>query len=48
VVESRDLSLGHRVVQLNLLEFKVIVDGVLGRECPQQLDKNLHVIERLV
>jgi hypothetical protein len=36
------------VVQLDLLEFKVIADGVEGGEWLRPLDEDLHVIELLV
>jgi hypothetical protein len=47
-VEHEGLSLGRRVVQLDLLEFKVIVDGVEGGEQLRLLDEDLHMIEPLV
>jgi hypothetical protein len=47
-VEHGGLSLGHQVIQLNLLKFKVITDGVEGGEWLQPLDEDLHVIEPLV
>jgi hypothetical protein len=47
-VERRGLSLGHQVVQLDLLEFEVIVDGVDGGEQLRLLDEDLHMIEPLV
>jgi hypothetical protein len=40
--------LGCRVVQLDLLEFEVVADGVEGGELLRPLDENLHVIEPLV
>jgi hypothetical protein len=36
------------VVQLDLLEFEVIADGVEGGEWLRPLDEDLHVIELLV
>jgi hypothetical protein len=36
------------VVQLDLLEFEVIVDGVEGGDLLQPLDEDLHVIKPLV
>jgi hypothetical protein len=42
------LSLGHRVVQLNLLKFEVVVDGVEGRERLRPLNEDLHVIKLLI
>jgi hypothetical protein len=36
------------VVQLNLLEFKVVADGVEGGERLRPLDEDLHVIKPLV
>jgi hypothetical protein len=47
-VERGGLSLGHRVVQLNLLEFKVVADGVEGGEWLRSLDEDLQVIEPVV
>jgi hypothetical protein len=47
-VECGGLSLGHRVVQLDLLEFKVIADGVEEGERLRLLDEDLHVIKHLV
>jgi hypothetical protein len=47
-VEREGMSLSCRVVQLDLLEFKVIVDGVEGGEQLRLLDEDLHVIEPLV
>jgi hypothetical protein len=35
------------VIQLDLLEFKIIVDGVEGGKRLQPLDEDLHVIEPL-
>jgi hypothetical protein len=36
------------VVQLDLLEFKVVADGVEGGEWLRSLDEDLHVIEPLI
>jgi hypothetical protein len=36
------------VVQLNLLEFEVIANGVKGGKRLRSLDEDLHVIEPLV
>jgi hypothetical protein len=44
----RSLSLGRRVVQLDLLEFEVVADGVEGGERLRPLDEDFHVIEPLV
>jgi hypothetical protein len=47
-VERGGLSLGRRVVQLDLLKFEVIADDVEGGEWLRPLDEDLHVIELLV
>jgi hypothetical protein len=47
-VESEGLSLSHRVVQLDPLEFEVVADGVEGGERLRSLDEGLVVIEYLV
>jgi hypothetical protein len=47
-VERGGLTLGHRVVQLDLHEFEVIANGVEEGERLRSLDKDFHVIEPLV
>jgi hypothetical protein len=47
-VECGGMSLGRRVVQLDLLEFEVVADGVEGGEWLRPLDEDLHVIKLLV
>jgi hypothetical protein len=47
-VDGKGLPLGCRVVQLDLLEFEVIVDNVEGGEQVRVLDEGLHVIVLLV
>jgi hypothetical protein len=42
------LSLGHRVVQLDVLEFEVIADSVGGGERLRPFDEDLHMIKLLV
>jgi hypothetical protein len=47
-VECGGLSLGCRVIQLNLLEFEVVTNSVEGGKRLRPLDEDLHVIEPLV
>jgi hypothetical protein len=42
------MSLGRRVVQLDLLEFKIIADGVEGGERLRPVDEDFYVIKPLV
>jgi hypothetical protein len=47
-VEDEALPLGHRVIQIDPLEFEVIANDVEGGERLQALDEGLHVIILLV